>query len=100
MRTASGFGGGGGADARLNNDAMSALAAGALLPDSIGPYITLMALGFAVAILGHLSGSRWMVAIGVIMVFLATLLLPLALQVFSDRPPPPGPRVPLAALPR
>jgi hypothetical protein len=79
---------------------MSGLAAGALLPDSIGPYITLMALGFGIAILGHLSGSRWMVAIGVVMVFLATLLLPLALHVFSDRPPPPGPKVPLAALAR
>ncbi|MQA73872.1 MAG: hypothetical protein GEU88_05930 [Solirubrobacterales bacterium] len=79
---------------------MSALAAAALLPESIGPYIALMGLGFAVAILGHLSRSRWMVAIGVIMVFLATVLLPLALQVFSDEPPPPGPNVPLAALQR
>ena len=29
---------------------------------------------------------------------LATLLFPLALQIFSDEPPPPGPRVPMAAL--
>jgi hypothetical protein len=34
----------------------------------------------------------------VIMIFLATLLFPLALQIFSDEPPPPGPRVPMAAL--
>jgi hypothetical protein len=78
---------------------MESLIAGALLPESIGPYIGLMGAGFAVAILGHLSRSRWLVAIGVIMIFLATLLFPLALQIFSDEPPPPGPRVPMAALP-
>jgi sulfite exporter TauE/SafE len=77
---------------------MQSLSAGALLPESIGPYIALMGVGFALAILGHLSRSRWMVAVGVIMIFLATLLFPLALQIFSDEPPPPGPRVPMAAL--
>jgi hypothetical protein len=77
---------------------MEALSAGSFLPESIGPYITLMGIGFVTAILGHLSGSRWLVAVGVIMIFLATLLFPLALQIFSDEPPPPGPRVPMAAL--
>jgi hypothetical protein len=77
---------------------MEALGAGSLLPESIGPYIALMGIGFAVAILGHLAGSRWLVAVGVIIIFLASLLFPLALQIFSDEPPPPGPRVPMAAL--
>ena len=77
---------------------MEPLSAGAFLPESVGPYIALMGVGFAVAILGHLAGSRWLVAVGVIMIFLATLLFPLALQIFSDEPPPPGPRVPMAAL--
>ena len=77
---------------------MSTLSAGALLPESINPYIALMVAGFAIAILGHLSRSRWLVAVGLIMIFLATLLFPLALQLFSDEPPPPGPRVPMAAL--
>ena len=77
---------------------MEALSAGSFLPESIGPYIALRGIGFAIAILGHLSGSRWLVAVGVIMIFLATLLFPLALQIFSDDPPPPGPRVPMAAL--
>ncbi len=31
------------------------------------------------------------------MILLATLLFPLALQILSDEPPPPGPKVPLAA---
>jgi hypothetical protein len=77
---------------------MEALSAGSFLPESIGPYIALMGIGFAVAILGHLAGSRWLVAVGVIIIFLASLLFPLALQIFSDEPPPPGPRVPMAAL--
>jgi len=77
---------------------MASLSAGAFLPESIGPYIALMGIGFAVAILGHLSRSRWLVAVGVIMIFLATLLFPLALQIFSDDPPPPGPKVPIAAI--
>ena len=51
-----------------------------------------MLAGFAVAILGHLAGSRWLVAVGLIMILLATLLFPLALQFFADEPPPPGPR--------
>jgi hypothetical protein len=67
-----------------------------LLPNTIGPYVALMLAGFAVAIVGNLSRSRWLVAIGVIMIFLATLLFPLALQLTSDEPPPPGPKVPLA----
>jgi hypothetical protein len=80
----------------MNNDAMSTLTVAALLPDSIGPYLALMGGGFGVAILGHLSGSRTMVLIGVLMILCATLLFPLALQFFSDEPPPPGPKVPLA----
>ena len=77
---------------------MNVLRAGALLPDSIGPYLGLMITGFVVATYGHLAKLRWLVAIGIIMIFLATLLFPLALQFFSDTPPPPGPKVPLAML--
>jgi predicted benzoate:H+ symporter BenE len=69
---------------------------GSFLPESIGPYIGLMAAGFFLGAFGHLARLRWLVAIGVIMIMLATLLLPLALQFFSDEPPPPGPDVPIA----
>jgi hypothetical protein len=66
----------------------------AALPEGITPYITLMAVGFIVGIYGHLLRSRWVVAIGVIMIFLATLLFPLAIHVLEDRPePPPGPEI-------
>jgi hypothetical protein len=67
-----------------------------VLPHEIGPYVVLMLAGFAVAMFGHGARSRWLVAIGVIMILLATLLFPLALQLTTDEPPPPGPKVPLA----
>jgi hypothetical protein len=65
-----------------------------VLPEGIKPYLFLMVGGFAVGILGHLFRSRWVVAIGVIMVFLATLLFPLAIHVLEEKPaPPPGPQL-------
>ena len=71
--------------------------AGALLPDSISPYIALMVIGFALGIYGQAARLRWLVAVGVILIFLATLLFPLALQLFNEEPEPPGPRVPMAS---
>jgi hypothetical protein len=65
-----------------------------VLPEGIGPYIALMGVGFLVWAYWHLMRSRWVVAIGVIMIFLATVLFPLAIHVFEDRPePPPGPQI-------
>jgi hypothetical protein len=61
----------------------------ALLPHTIGPYVSLMAIGFAIGIFGHLSGLRWLVAIGVILIFLAAFLFPLALNVTTQNKPPP-----------
>jgi hypothetical protein len=43
------------------------------------PFIALMALGFVVGVTGHVYGSRPMVATGIGLIFIATLLLPLAL---------------------
>lgn len=66
----------------------------AILPEQIEYYLALMMAGFFVGIWGHLIHSRWTVAVGVILVFLATLLLPLAANIFGDRPElPPGPRI-------
>jgi hypothetical protein len=62
-----------------------------ILPESIGPYVSLMMAGFLIAVLGHLSRSRWLIALGIILVFLAAAAFPLALNVFSDKPEPPGP---------
>jgi len=60
-----------------------------LLPHSPGPYIALMLIGFAIGILGHLAGSRWLVASGVILIFLGAFLFPLAANLTTeDRPAP------------
>jgi len=58
-----------------------------LLPHSAGPYIALVLIGFATAILGHLSGSRWLVATGIILIFLGAFLFPLALNLTESTPP-------------
>jgi hypothetical protein len=50
-----------------------------------------MIAGFAIAIVGHLFRLRWLVAAGILMIFLAALALPLALNVTSDQPQAPGP---------
>ena len=42
------------------------------------PYVTLMLVGLAVGVLGHLFRLRLMVILGVGAVFLGTFLLPLA----------------------
>lgn len=60
-----------------------------LFPHSPGPYIALMLAGFAIGILGHLSGAKWLVASGVILIFLGALLFPLAANLTSDNRPPP-----------
>ena len=43
------------------------------------PYVTLMLIGLAVGILGHLFRAKTLVAIGVGAVFLGTFLLPLGI---------------------
>ncbi len=58
-----------------------------LLPRSLGPYATLMAVGFLIGIFGHLARSRWMVAIGILMIFCATLVFPLVRNATEDDPP-------------
>ena len=60
-----------------------------LLPQTAGPYIALMLIGFAVGILGHLTAERWLVAAGIILIFLGAFFFPLAVNLTSnDRPPP------------
>jgi len=61
----------------------------ALFPTDPGPYITLMLVGFAVGILGHLSGAKWLVAAGIVLIFLGALLFPLAANLTTDDRPPP-----------
>jgi hypothetical protein len=60
----------------------------ALLPHSAGPYMALILIGFAIGILGHLSSARWLVAAGVILIFLGAFLFPVAVTVTQDNPRP------------
>jgi hypothetical protein len=64
-----------------------ALSLATLLPHSAGPYIAVVAVGFAVAIAGHLSGSRWLVAAGIVLIFLGAFAFPLALNLTESTPP-------------
>jgi len=67
------------------------MAAAGILPHTIGPYVSLMIAGFAIGIFGHVFRSRWLVAIGILLIFLAALALPLALNVTTEKPDAPGP---------
>jgi hypothetical protein len=57
-----------------------------LLPHSAGPYIALVLIGFAIGIFGHLSSARWLVAAGVILIFLGAFLFPLAVNFTQESP--------------
>jgi hypothetical protein len=43
------------------------------------PFVALMAVGFVVGVAGHIYGSRPLIASGIGLIFIATLLLPLAI---------------------
>ena len=60
-----------------------------LLPQSPGPYIALVLAGFAIGILGHLTKIRWLVAAGLIVIVLGAFLFPVAVNLTSNRSPPP-----------
>lgn len=64
-----------------------ALSLASLLPHSAGPYIALVAIGFAVGIAGHMAASRWLVATGIVLIFLGAFLFPLALNLTESTPP-------------
>lgn len=59
-----------------------------LLPHSAGPYVTLVLIGFAIGILGHLTAMRWLVAAGIVLVFLGAFLFPLAINLTQETPRP------------
>ena len=47
---------------------------------SPAPFVALMALGFVVGVAGHVYKSRPVIATGIGLIFIATLLLPLAIH--------------------
>jgi hypothetical protein len=67
-----------------------------VFPDTVTPYISLMIAGFFVGIVGHVYKNKTVVAFGIMMIFAATLLLPLALIATEDTPEAPSERPLLA----
>jgi hypothetical protein len=68
----------------------------ALLPQSHGPYVALMLIGFGLGMLGQLLRQRWLLAAGIVLIFLGALLLPLAAGLpGADKPPGGGEAAPL-----
>jgi hypothetical protein len=60
----------------------------ALLPETHGPYVALMLIGFGIGILGSMLKQRWLIATGIVLIGLGALLLPLAAGLpGSDKPP-------------
>ena len=60
-----------------------------LFPHSPGPYIALMLAGFAIGIVGHVWRAKWLIAAGVILIFLGALLFPLVANVTTENRPAP-----------
>ena len=47
------------------------------------PYLILFGVGFVIGAIGHLTRTKTLIALGVTMVFLATLILPLVYALSS-----------------
>ena len=62
----------------------------ALLPYRPGAYAALILIGLGAGVLGHLYARlRWLVAVGIILVFLGAFLFPLAVNLTTENRPPP-----------
>jgi hypothetical protein len=64
-----------------------ALSLATLLPHSGAPYIALVLIGFAVAIVGYASSSRRLVIVGIVLISLGAFLFPVALNLGEPTPP-------------
>jgi hypothetical protein len=62
----------------------------AALPHSLGPYLALVVIGFAVGIVGHLFKQRWLVGVGIALIVVGALLLPFAAGIPSSEKSPPA----------
>ena len=48
------------------------------------PFVAMMLVGFVIGVVGHVTRSRALVALGIGLIFLATFLLPLAANVLKS----------------
>jgi hypothetical protein len=45
----------------------------------LAPFVALLAIGFVVGVFGHITKSRTVIAVGIALIFLGTVVLPLIL---------------------
>jgi dipeptide/tripeptide permease len=57
------------------------------LPDSLGPYAVLLAIGFLVGWWGHGAKNNWIIAFGIVLILAAIGLLQLAIHTHNGRAP-------------
>ena len=51
----------------------------------------MMIAGFVIATFGHMTKSRWLVIIGILVIFLAAAVFPIAVNLTNEAPDQPGP---------
>ena len=57
------------------------------LPDSLGPYAVLLAIGFLIGWYGHGAKNNWIIAFGIVVILAAIGLLQLAIATHNGRAP-------------
>jgi membrane protein YdbS with pleckstrin-like domain len=58
-----------------------------VLPDSLGPYAVLLAIGFLVGWYGHGAKNNWIIAFAIILILASIGLLQLAVATHNGRAP-------------
>ena len=58
-----------------------------ILPDSLGPYAVLLAIGFLVGWYGNGAKNNWIIAFGILTILAAIGLLQLAIATHNGRAP-------------
>ena len=58
-----------------------------VLPDALGPYAVLLAIGFLVGWYGHGAKNNWIIAFGIILILASIGLLQLAVATHNGRAP-------------
>jgi hypothetical protein len=57
------------------------------LPDTTGPYLILLGIGFLVGAYGHLAKLRWLIIFGILIILAAVVSFQVAVKTL---PSPPG----------
>ena len=57
------------------------------LPDSLGPYAVLLAVGFLIGWYGHGATNHWIIAFGIVVILASIGLLQLAIATHNGRAP-------------